>query len=115
QAVSFFDTCREHDDEYVGTLPERPANIQAIHIGEHQVEDDNIRLFTSGNLQACFAVKRRQDLEVRLAEKLFQPVNDLDLIFDNKDTYLALHRTLPPKRLTLLLTGKRRVTVVVRC
>jgi len=35
---------RQHEDRRVGGGPQLPAHIQAVHVGQHQIENDGVIL-----------------------------------------------------------------------
>jgi hypothetical protein len=50
--------CRQHQDRDVLALPDPPADVDAVHVGKHQVEHDQRRLF---QLDLCERVSSRAD------------------------------------------------------
>ena len=47
QAVGLVRACGEHDDRHVGGAAQRPANVQAVHAGEVQIQNDQIGPFVA--------------------------------------------------------------------
>ncbi len=41
-AVVLVAACRQHDDRHGAALPQPAADLQAVHAGQHQVEDDQV-------------------------------------------------------------------------
>ena len=46
----------QHDDRYTGLFANRPADILTGHIGEHEIQQDEVDVFTLKNAQGIPAV-----------------------------------------------------------
>src|SRR5215207_3493012 len=53
----------QHDDGHVALRPDAPAHLRAVQLGEHDVQDYEVRLVALERLEGLLAVANRLDLE----------------------------------------------------
>src|SRR5262249_39758836 len=78
----------EHDDRdggRAGVAPEDFANFQAVHSGDHQVEDDKVGQQVAGFLQGFFAVDCGGDLVTGTFEVEAHQFDGIRLVVDHKN------------------------------
>ena len=56
QLIHLIGTGRQHDDVRIGEGTELAANFQPVHLGEHQVEHDDVGRLASGQVQCRPAI-----------------------------------------------------------
>ncbi len=80
----------KHDDGNVGKAPDLLAQLEAIDIGKHDVEQDEVRLLLLDEAQPCLAVGGRDDLGLGPAqvEAEVHHLDDVGFVVD--DQYLHL-------------------------
>ena len=61
-----------------------PAQLEAAHTRQHQVEDDQVRLLLLMQRVRRFAVCRRQDLVLLEAQVVRDRAQDAGVVFDDK-------------------------------
>ncbi len=86
---------RQDDDRDLGPGTQLPADLQAVHIGQAQVEDDHRGLLGGSQGQAFFPVLGSRDLVVVCAEDGTQSAQDLWLVIDDEDVRLGGHGVTP--------------------
>jgi len=75
----------QHQDRDVGALAQAPADLDAVDVGQHQVEDDQRRLLRLGCGQCVRAVLGRAHLEARVLEVERHEGSDRLLVLDDED------------------------------
>ena len=85
--------------------PQPAGDLQAVEVGEHHVEDDEVGRVLLGRRQGQAAVDRLVDVEALVAERGGDGVDDRGLVVDHQDALAAggFHRSLP-----LVLSACRR-------
>ena len=76
----------EHQDRAVGPGADLPADVQAVGVRQHEIENDGICRLASMQRQAAGPVLGMDDVKARLAEVLADHVGKAGIIFDQKDT-----------------------------
>ena len=85
--VYFLSSRGQHDDRDRRPLAlELFANIQPAHAGHHHVENDQVRRLAECALQACNAIRGRNDLVALELEVVAQPRHHIRFVFDNQDS-----------------------------
>ena len=83
---------RQHDDRQVGiprivdavARAHQAADVVAAHVGQHDVEQDDVGPRLSQHLDRLGAGRRGQDAEVVVAQVLGQKVHDAGLVVDDE-------------------------------
>src|SRR5262245_52747575 len=78
--------CRKHDDRSIEFLsPDFLADLIAIDVRQHQIENDAIRLFPSQELQSLFPGSRSNNIVTLKLENIPEPASHFLLVFNNQD------------------------------
>jgi hypothetical protein len=81
---------REHDDRRpVAALPERGADLVAVHARQHDVEDDGVVVALVGPLQPVRAVVGDVDREALRLQPPLDATGEVPLVFDHQDSHGA--------------------------
>jgi len=75
-----------HDQGVVLVLAQAPQHLEAVHLGQHDVEDDQAELFFASQRQAQVAVVGQGDLVALGREVHFEAHGDALVILDDQDT-----------------------------
>ena len=79
----------EHEDRRVAAPPELAADLEAVDLGEHQVEDDEVGLVAGVQRESLLAVRGADDRVALLLQVQAKEVDDVALVVDDED---RLHR-----------------------
>src|SRR5918997_6104406 len=89
---------RQHDDGYVALGADPAADLRAVELGEHDVEDDEVRLVGLEGLEGLLAVAHRLNLETLPLEGVRQHLLERRFVVHNEYlagyTLQALYHTL---------------------
>ena len=86
---------RQHDDRRVGEAPDLLTELEAVGVGKHDVEQDEVRLLVLDEPQSPLAGGGGDHVSIRPAE-VEAEVNDLDhvrLIVNDQDFHSFSRRT----------------------
>ena len=87
---------REHDDGHVQpVLADQAADLVAVDLGQHDVQQDQIRPGVAGERQAPLPVGGGQDPIALELEVVLQAAEHGGVVFDDQDR-LSRHSPLPP-------------------
>src|SRR5918997_2823205 len=90
----------EHDDGHVALRPDAPAHLGAVELGEHDVQDDEVRLVALESLQGLLAVADGMDLETLPLQGVRQHLLQRRLVVHHEypagHTLYALNHSLKP-------------------
>ena len=75
----------EHEDGRVAAPPDLPADLEAVDLRQHQVEDDEVGLVPAVELEARLAVAGGDDRPALLLEVEPEEVDDVPLVVDDQD------------------------------
>src|SRR6266508_2341636 len=107
--VDFLSFCGEHDDgSFDPFLPQLAADVQAAHAGQHDVQEDQMRVLLDGEVDRRVASAGFEDAVSLLLEVDLESLGDVLFVFDDQD---LLHRQLTSMTSTLALgslAGKTR-------
>ena len=82
----------QDEDGHVAPGPQAAADLQPVHAGHHQVQDDQVRHGCRRKAQGLLAVRRRADLVALRAQAAQHSAADLRLVVHDKDrSGLGLH------------------------
>jgi hypothetical protein len=81
---------RQHDDRRIRLGPDRPADLDARQLGQHQVEQDKVRAFGPKPGDRGGAVGRRHDSVPLALQRLRERLAQRRLVLDDQDG--ACHR-----------------------
>src|SRR5579872_1486793 len=84
---------RQHDDRHRAFGADARADFQAVHLREHQVEDDKVRLF-EGFFEACEPVARDLYLVAFVFKLQLQDPQNRGIVLDDEDLEFAFGRNL---------------------
>jgi hypothetical protein len=82
----------EEEDGQVAGGPEALGDFEAVHVGEHDVEDDEVGLEAGGGAEGLGGVAGDLDLETGEAEGGGQERADVLLVVDDEDAVFGLGR-----------------------
>jgi hypothetical protein len=100
----------EHDDGLVEALAAQGlADLQAAGPGQHDVEDDEVRLVLAGALQPRHAVGGGDDLVALELEVVLEPEHHVRLVFHHQD---LCHQRSPRGAWVVWIPRARRFTKV---
>ena len=99
EAADFVDLLasrRQHDDghERVPTA-KILADLVAVHVRQHEVEQDGVRLFVLRQRDAVPPLARRSDAKPLELERVLQTEHDVRFVFDDEDRLFGGHRRRP--------------------
>jgi len=83
---------REHQDGHIALLPDAAAHLEAVEIGQHDVEEHDVRPALMERLEAAFAVLSRENLEAFLAQRVTERVTQIRVVVDENDPWHLIHR-----------------------
>src|ERR1700688_1615590 len=92
-AVQLLAAGGDHDDRQPAgerIALEHPRQLEAVDAGQHQVEQDEVRVVAADGVDAGVAAARGLDVEALLLEVVLQDLGDVRLILDHQDL-LACH------------------------
>ena len=76
----------QDEDGHLGAgRPEAPEDLEAVHPGQADVEDDEVGRLARRDLEAFLAGARDGDLVALLLEGVLDPASDGVLVFDDED------------------------------
>ena len=78
---------REHQHRRVADAPDLAADLEAVELWQHQVEDHERRVVPAEERQRLLAIGRRDDGEPFLLEVQAQQVDDVALVVDDEDGF----------------------------
>ena len=87
----------EHEDRDVAhrdALLQQPADLQAVHAGQHQVEDDQVRLAALRHLEGGLAVLGGLHRHAGLPQVVGDDLDDVGLVLHHEDPFA--HSARPP-------------------
>src|SRR6185503_7201541 len=84
-AVDLLAAGREEEDRDPVVLPDPPADLEAVDLGQHHVEDDEIDAALLHRLERGRAALHRGDGEALLLERVQEDLTDARLIIDDQD------------------------------
>src|SRR5207248_1764896 len=76
---------RDHDDRHPAALPQRAAEVEAAHAGEHEVEEDQVRPRGAGGAQAGRAVARLLHGEACGRQVVLEHLANALVVLDHQD------------------------------
>jgi hypothetical protein len=86
ELVDLFGAGGQHDDVGVAEGPHLPAGLDAVHPGQHQVEDDHLGLEGLGQLDRLLAVAGGLDLEAVAFKVAGDQADQRRLVVDHQRT-----------------------------
>ena len=75
----------EHDDRHDALRADAAADLHAVDVRQHDVEDDEVEVLAREGLEGLVAVARRDDLVALLLEREPQQLVDGLLVVDEQD------------------------------
>ena len=82
------------------------AHLEAVHVGQHQVEEDRVGLLLPRERDAVFALGRRDDAKALELERVGEPEHDVRLVLDDENRLLGGHHTCSGRSATRSYLGK---------
>jgi hypothetical protein len=67
---------------------EQPAHLETVHLGDHDIQEDEIRELLSRQLERCLAIHGGEDLISLQLEDALCAVEKLLVVFNQEDTRL---------------------------
>ena len=92
--VGLFLTGGQHDDRRVLFRAHPPADLEAVHLGQHDVEQNEVGRLGERLVQTLCAVIGRHGIVALAAEVEHQDIRDRLFVLDNEDFFLI--HTFPP-------------------
>ena len=74
----------------VASRPDHAADIEAVHVRQHQIQDDGVEVVARLQGQAAVTIRGPVDAEARRAEVVAQHFGEAGIVFD--DEYAVGHR-----------------------
>ena len=91
-AVNLLAARRNHDDRHVAGLAEFAAHVEAVHFGDHQVEQDQVGLEFPREAQGRAPIRGDLHIVQRLAEVVCQQIGDRGLVIHDEDAMCHARR-----------------------
>ena len=91
-AVRLLGAGGQHDDRHVAVAAEGPGNVQAVELGEGEVEDDQVGVAAAGDLQGLLPVTGGEDLETGALQVVAHQPHDVGLVVDDEHRGHRAHR-----------------------
>jgi len=83
--VGFLSSRREHEDGHLRPLAQPPDHLEPIHVGQAQIQDDQVRLTRLGGLQALLRGDRLDEAITVTPERGPEKASNLRLVLDEDD------------------------------
>ena len=71
----------------MGLIADAPANLQAIHIRQHQIQNDQVEGLLLGTLQPLTPVSDMHYITVHVCEMHLDQAGDILVVFDNENVF----------------------------
>ena len=91
---------RQHDDRHRARGAQPPAHLEAVEVGHHHVEHDEVEVALGEALERLDAVGRAHHLVAVLAQRVGEQREDRLLVVDEQDACGSLGHRLPRHRLS---------------
>ena len=101
---------RDHDHPDRRAFADLAAELEAVDLGEHEVEENDVRAFGLQQLQGAHAVGGDDRLESAHGEVRAHEIDDVGIVLDEED--LRLGRASAIVQLVLLGVAVRRVDLL---
>ena len=89
----------QHQDRHVAAAAQLAADLEAVHLGQHQVQHDQVRVAALVLDQGLLAVGRGHDGEALLLEVQPDQLDDVALVVDDEDgLHERQHTSAGPSR-----------------
>src|SRR5882672_7243141 len=89
---------RQHDDGHERAAgPDLLAHGEAVHVGQHEVEEHEIGAALARELDAVAAQPRRDDVEALELERVAQPAHEVRLVLDDEDAAASRRQRRPAR------------------
>ena len=88
---------RQHDDRRLRPLAQRPGHLDAVAVGQHEVDDRGVRRMERREVERLLRRRRGHGLEPGVAQDDAQRPQDLRLVVDDEDA-TALARSPDGRR-----------------
>ena len=75
----------QHQDRHLRPLAQRARDVDAVAVGQHEVDDRGRRRAQRGRVQRLLGRRRLEHLEARVAQDDLQRPQDLRLVVDDQD------------------------------
>ena len=85
---------RNHDDGSILAVADLPADLKSIHAGQHQIQDDQVKIRFHGLLQSDLAVVGNLHLKVAQLQIIPFQIRNTFLILNNQNPFT--HPLVPP-------------------
>src|SRR5206468_8633806 len=80
------------DDRHAGSLgPEPLGDLEALHVGQHHVEQHEVRAKRLDLADGVLAGAGRRDVEALVAQRHRDDVHDVGLVVDDEDAKAFVH------------------------
>ena len=86
---------RQHHDRGIAQLADAAADLEAVHLGHHHIQQHHIRLELVEFLKALFAVVGGRDLIALLGQVEPQQLADVGIVVHNEYLFVC-HVSVPP-------------------
>src|SRR6476646_10304371 len=86
----------EDEDRHLAPLADPPRHLDAVEIGQHQVDDRRLRRAHGDKVERLLAGRRRHRLEAGVAEDHAQGADDLRLVVAAEDAARLAHPLASP-------------------
>ena len=83
----------DHDDRDIFSLPDLLADLETVHTGKHQVEDDQIKFLLQSSCESGVTPVFDLDLKAAQFEIVFFQISDGLFVFNNQ---YSAHLPVPP-------------------
>ena len=83
-----------HDDRGVLLIPDLPADLKTVHTGQHQVQDDQVKIPVKPHLKAGLTVIGHFHFKAAQFQIIFLKISDALFIFYDQNT--LTHQSVPP-------------------
>ncbi len=79
----------DHDDVGVGELPDLPAHLDAVDVGQAQIEDRHVRALLLGAFHGLLTVTGGDDLEALLLQQVAADHHELGGVLDDERAWFG--------------------------
>ena len=77
---------RQHDDRHVALFADALAHLNAVQLGQHHVQQDQVERFVEELVQRFLAVRRRIGLIANLLQAVFKSLDDQRLVVHQQNS-----------------------------
>ena len=92
----------EHDRHPVGAGAQLAQHVEAVHVGQHHVQEDEVRAFATGGIDRINARSGGLHRKTRIPQTRREQLDDVGLVVDHQQLCLDLASVLPGSSFTFV-------------